>query len=280
MTAVQPSHPMCSKVTPGDYLFYHTIDLPGLGEMPGEWDLRSNPDEYLGNTILTNKQVLDLGTANGFLTFHMESKGASVVSYDVSPHDDWDIIPHASREDATLAYDRRNRLRKINNAYRLSHRLLNSRARLVRGTVFAIPDLVGLVDITLAGYVLLHGSNPFLALRQAARITRETIVITGILANTRQRLLHRLFGRLGATTERKIRHGLLGLFRLFRPAAVTSRCEETGGHPTPEQLEKFLPVLGFKAIRISYHRQQFTQQNKAIPMYTLVANRTVPMRFV
>ena len=62
-------------INPDDYHFYHAIDLPGIGEMPGEWDLRHAPDEYLGNVVVTNKRVLDMGTANGFLSFHMESKG-------------------------------------------------------------------------------------------------------------------------------------------------------------------------------------------------------------
>lgn len=77
-----------APINPDEYYFYHTIDLPGLGEMKGEWDLRIAPDAYLGNVDLANKRVLEMGTANGFLSFHMEKKGASVVSYDLSPEND------------------------------------------------------------------------------------------------------------------------------------------------------------------------------------------------
>ena len=285
MIAVQSSDFTCREDNLDDYLFYHTIDLPGLGVMPGEVDLRYAPDDYLGNIIVTNKRVLDMGTASGFLSFHMENKGASVVSYDLPPNDNWDIVPHASREGATqekitLASERRNRMRKINNAYRLSHRLLNSRAELVRGTAFAVPDLVGLVDITTFGNIREHVSNPLLAIQQAACITRETIVITERLDTTRQPVIDRLFGWLGTSAVRKICHRLVEPSGLSQPLVAIGNLEETGQSLTPELLVEFLRVLDFGDVRISYHRQHLAQHNKTILMYTLVANRTVSLRSV
>ncbi len=277
MTAIQPPDLTCNEVNLDDCHFYHTIDLPGLGEMPGEWDLRSAVDDYLGNIIVTNKRVLDMGTANGFLTFHMESKGASVVSYDLSPNDDWEIVSHTGKNGATLSSERRKRIRKINNAYRLSHSLLNSRARLVRGTVFAIPNLVGPVDITTFGNMLQHINNPLLALQQAARITRETIVVTERRDTTRQQIISRLFGWLGASTVRKICHRVMGPLVISQPPVSIDYPEGTGYQLTPELLKESLRVLGFGEVHISYHHQHVNQQNQRVPMYTLVANRTVPM---
>ncbi|WP_020601568.1 class I SAM-dependent methyltransferase [Spirosoma spitsbergense] len=280
MTAIQPSNLIRRKVTPDDYHFYHTIDLPGLGEMPGEIDLRNAPDEYLGNIIVTNKRVLDMGTANGFLTFYMEKKGASLVSYDFSPNDDLAIVPHPGKAANDLISERRNRIRKINNAYRLSHRLLNSRAELVRGTLFAIPDLVKPVDITTFGSILQHVSNPLLALQQAARITRETIVITAMLNNTRPPIIDRLFGRLATSTMRKIRHRFTGPPVASESLAAVDPFEETGGQLTPERLDDFLYALGFGDVRINYHRQHVARHDKPLLMYTLVANRTESMQSV
>ena len=94
-----------------------------------------------------------------------------MISYHVSPDDDWAIGPHTGKDRIALASEQRSRSRKINNAYRLSHKLLNSRAELVRGTAFAIPTLVGPVDITTFVNMLQQVGNPLLALRQAARIT-------------------------------------------------------------------------------------------------------------
>jgi SAM-dependent methyltransferase len=277
MTAIHHPDLTFAEVSADDYHFYHTIDLPGLGEMPGEWDLRNAPDEYLGNVIVTNKRVLDMGTANGFLSFHMESKGASVVSYDVSPNDDWDIVPRSNKEGSTLATERRNRIRKINNAYRLSHNLLNSRAELVRGTIFAIPNLVRPVDITTFSNTLQHVSNPLFALQLAARITRETIVVTERRDDTQPQIISRLLGWLGAATGRTIRRGEMGSSLIAQSLASIGHPEGTGHHLTPELLKESLRVLGFGDIRISYHRQPVVGSNKSIPMYTLVANRTEPI---
>lgn len=277
MLTIQPEAPV-TDINPDDYYFYHTIDLPGLGEMSGEWDLRPTADDYVGNVNVTNKRVLEMGAANGFLTFHMEKKGASVVSYDLSPDEDWDMVPFAHKDAAVLAPDRKNHIRKINNAYRLGHRLLNSRAEYVHGTVYDIPAKVGLVDISTFGSILLHVRDPFRAVEQAAWITKETIVITEILDNNRQLVINRLFGWLGSAVVRKIRNKLLGPSMIFRPIARIGLPEETWWHLTPELLEAFLKVLGFGDIQITYHQQLFAQHNKSQLMYTLVANRTVPIK--
>ncbi|MBC3784115.1 class I SAM-dependent methyltransferase [Spirosoma utsteinense] len=276
MSAPQPAnHP--AQISPDDYYFYHTIDLPGLGEMKGEWDLRPFARAYLGHIDLHNKRVLEIGAANGFLSFHMEKEGASVISYDLSPDLDWDMVPFAHKDGAAWAPKRKNHIRKLNNAYRLSHSLLNSRAEFIHGTVYDIPKSVGMVDISTFGSILLHVRDPFLAIQQAARLTKETIVITEILDNNRQKVINTLFGWLGSRTVRRIRHKLLGPSMIFRPIASVGHPEETWWHLTPELLEQFLDVLGFGDIHISYHTQFFAEHNKSHLMYTLVANRTVPM---
>src|SRR5436305_13837565 len=65
--------------------FYHTTDVPGSGVGEGEWDLRGGEEAYLGRAPFAGTRVLELGTAAGFLTFHMEGRGAEVVSYDPTP---------------------------------------------------------------------------------------------------------------------------------------------------------------------------------------------------
>jgi 2-polyprenyl-3-methyl-5-hydroxy-6-metoxy-1,4-benzoquinol methylase len=68
-----------------DCFFYHTIEIPGYGIVEGPWDLRAGLGDYLGNVDLRGKRVLELGTASGFVCFHMERQGADVVAYDLSP---------------------------------------------------------------------------------------------------------------------------------------------------------------------------------------------------
>ncbi len=279
MHTVQPLG-SSATVNPDDYYFYHTIDLPSLGEMKGEWDLRPFVDDYLGHVPLAGKRVLEMGAANGFLSFYMEKKGASVVSYDLSPELDWDMVPFAHKDGTAWAPKRKNHIRKLNNAYRLGHSLFHSKAELVHGTVYDIPKTVGLVDISTFGSILLHVRDPFLAIEQAAKITKETIVITEILDNNRQKIINQLFGWMGESTVRKIRSKLLGPSMIFRPIAKIGHPEETWWHFTPEILEQFLQVLGFGDIQVKYHKQFFAQHNKIQLMYTIVANRTVPIKEV
>ncbi len=267
-----------SEINPDDFYFYHTINLPGLGQMNGEWDLRATVDDYLGNVNLTQKRVLEMGAANGFLSFYMESKGAAVISYDLSPDQDWDMVPHARKDLAALAPERKNHIRKINNAYNLGHSLFNSRAERVYGSVYAIPNSIGLVDISTFGSILLHVRDPFLALQQAASITKETIVVTEVVDNNRQRIFNRLFSWLGAAAVRRIRHKILGPSMIFRPIARLGSPEETWWHLSPELLEEFLNVLGFGDVTITYHRQHFAQHNRTELMYTLVAHRNAPLK--
>ena len=60
-----------------DCFFYHTLDLPGIGLVEGQWDLRGRFDDYIGDVDLRDKTVLDVGTANGFLTFEAEKRGGA-----------------------------------------------------------------------------------------------------------------------------------------------------------------------------------------------------------
>jgi 2-polyprenyl-3-methyl-5-hydroxy-6-metoxy-1,4-benzoquinol methylase len=72
-----------------DCFFYHTMDLPGLGVVRGQWDLRGRFDDYIGGVSVAGKSVLDIGTATGFLSFESEHQGASrVLSVDMG-----DVLP-------------------------------------------------------------------------------------------------------------------------------------------------------------------------------------------
>src|SRR5436190_7409780 len=74
--------------------FYHTMEIPGHGLVRGQWDLRGNVDEYLGNFDFAGKRVLEIGPASGFLTFELERRGAEVVAVDVGDQKPWDFVPY------------------------------------------------------------------------------------------------------------------------------------------------------------------------------------------
>ncbi len=81
-------------VTVRDCEGYHFIDLPGGEVFPGQWDLRGRMPEYIGYAIVKDKRVLDIGCANGFLSFEMEKLGASEgVSFRAGDHRRIAFIP-------------------------------------------------------------------------------------------------------------------------------------------------------------------------------------------
>src|SRR4030042_6213554 len=75
--------------------FYHTCESPGIGLVEGQWDLRHGLAQYLGNYDFTNKRVLEIGPASGFLTFHIEKTAREVVAMDL-PIDLklWNFVPY------------------------------------------------------------------------------------------------------------------------------------------------------------------------------------------
>lgn len=240
--------------------FYHTMELPGLGVVAGEWDLRQGLAAYLGEVPLAGKRVLEIGTASGYVGFSMELQGAEVVAFDLAPDGTPDLVPYARANLEQRLHDHRSHVERIHNAFWFAHRLLESKARVVYGNVYAIPDAIGPVDVATFGCVLLHLRDPFQTLAQAARLTRETIIVTEPLV-TRSRLKRWLLARLGGAA-------------LFFPDHQTTRPETTWWVLTPELIQRFLAVLGFERVTITYHHQLF--QGKRVPLFTVVGRRTSP----
>ena len=158
--------------------FYHTTNLPGFGMVKGDWDLRAGINDYLGHVSFAGKRVLDVGTASGFLCFHAEKAGADVIAYDLAPHMQWDVVPFGGGVADSDSAERFHSITSINNSFWLSHRAMASKARMVHGSIYSIPAEIGPVDICLFGSILLHLRDPFLALQNGCRLTKETVVVT------------------------------------------------------------------------------------------------------
>jgi SAM-dependent methyltransferase len=247
--------------------FYHTIDLPGHGHINGAWDLRAGIDRYLGHTRFAGKRVLDVGTASGFLTFHMERQGAEVVSYDLSPDHRWDVVPFAGADLGRLQRGARRNVRRYNNGYWLCHRALRSRARMVYGTAYAIPATIGHVDVATCGCILLHLRDPFRALENVCRVTRETVVVTDLVPRRRlgQWLLARLLGGWGTW--------LLGGRPQFLPAVSRRGHGDCAWWELPPAVVcQMLGVLGFEDARVTYHTQLFEGSRRLL--FTVAGRRT------
>lgn len=248
--------------------FYHTMDVPGHGTVTGDWDLRAGVRRYLGGVDFRGKRVLEVGTANGFLCFEMERLGAEVVAYDLSEDQSWDIVPYAQGNLEELLAARKTQIRRLNNGYWFAHQAHRSRARVVYGSVYDIPEEIGPVDVTTFGCVLLHVRDPFLALQRALRLTRRTVIVTEPVPRI-TRLTRRLrYLGLPAVLSRMS----LPAAMQFLPDCRRRQPTETWWRLTPELLREFLGVLGFRRSKVTFHHQAY--KGRKIQLYTIVATNT------
>lgn len=165
------------------------MELPGFGEVPGQWDLRGRFDEYVGDVDLSGKRVLDVGTATGFLSFEAEKREAArVVSFDMSDPRQFRFLPFRDklsyRDPERWAKQFGAEIERWKNAYWLCHRLLESRAEVFYGNIYDLPTALGEFDVAIVGAVLEHLHDPISALASITRLTKEkVVVVTPLLEN-------------------------------------------------------------------------------------------------
>ena len=211
----------------------------------------------MGHEACDGKRVLEIGTASGFLCFHMEDHGAEVVAYDLSEAHDWDVVPFANEDHERQLAERRRHIRAINDGWWLAHRARNSSASVVYGNVYDVPEAIGKVDIVTFGAILLHLRDPFLALQNAVRLNPDVVIVTESLS-IRLSLPQILAG--------KVQPG-----PMFLPNRRRGGPHETWWLLTPDLIKRMLGVLGFADSKVHYHRQRF--ENRWQPMFTVVARR-------
>jgi SAM-dependent methyltransferase len=291
-----------------DCWFYHTIDLPGVGTVEGEWDLRGGVDAYLGHQNWNGKRVLELGTASGYLCFAMEERGANVVAFDQAPGLEPDLIPLATEQNLGEKARGMNVLtERLRNSYWFCHRLRKSKAQVVYGNIYDLPPAIGPVDVATFGCILLHLRDPFLALANAARFVKEAIVVTEVFYQNEwdARILGAEY--LPAPTEpplappttfvghvrrklRPIKRALLGSPPVPSPPVTSVPAVVFMPNPadptlptklyswwqfSPAALQRMLGVLGFADSTVTTHTQIFQKTNR-VQLFTVVARRTAP----
>lgn len=252
-----------------DCHFYHTTDVPGYGLIPAEWDLRQGIDAYLGGVDFAGKRVLELGTASGFVCFHMERKGADVVAYDLSDKQAWDVVPFSRFAHENFLQERKEHIRRLNNAYWLCHRAFGSNSKVVYGDVYSIPREIGLVDIATCGAILIHVRDPFLALQNALSLCRETVIITDRVNPFRIPNSLRFH-------ERILRLKTLAPSMKFLPDWRSQEPKETWWRLSPEVVQRFIGVLGFEKSEVTYHYQTYNRGKVKVRLrfFTIVGHRT------
>jgi hypothetical protein len=263
--------------------FYHVMDIPGYGVVGGKWDLRDTVDQYLGGVDFEEKRVLELGTASGFLCFHMEKKGAEIVAYDIDERQEWDVVPYCQYDYSKHIEYLREYTNRLKNAYWYAYKALNSKAKVVYGSVYEIPEEIGMVDIATFCSILLHLRDPFRALQSALKLVRETVIVTDLVPRKAAFLLrsHSLLRCFAALIKRNMfpRQESLPEHKVpymeFLPNFRTLEHKDAWWYLSPGIVVNFLGVLGFEEAHVTYHFQKATYRGGVKrQLYTVVGRRT------
>lgn len=256
-----------------DCYFYHTMDIPGHGLVTGEWDLRGREDVYLGGFDFSGKRVLELGPASGFLTQYMERQGADVVAYDLSEDHSWDTVPFDGSDFEQLDKERREHIRRLNNGWWLNHAAHDMSAKAVYGTVYTVPDAIGPVDVATFASILIHLRDPFLAVRTAARLVRETIIVTEMYPTTDFHLVQDQLNSADPAIVTELPEESFGEPKtIFMPQYWDKAFGDTWWQLSPTTVIRFLGVLGFTETRVTYHFAP-SRGNPRTMLYTVIGHR-------
>jgi tRNA (mo5U34)-methyltransferase len=137
--------------------WYHSIELPDGRVIPGLQTLEQLRERIARFPIpenLTGKRVLDIGAWDGWFSFEMERRGASVVAVD------------STRQETFFE----------------ARRLLDSRVEYVIEDVCRLnPKDIGCFDIVLFFGVLYHVKHPLLALEKVCELTTEMACIESLV---------------------------------------------------------------------------------------------------
>jgi SAM-dependent methyltransferase len=248
-----------SAVTREECSFYHTVETADGEVVMGPWDLRGREREYLGGVDFSGRRVLELGPATGALTQYLEDAGADVVGFDAGFDVSIDLHP-----DPTGADDRARRLEhaqmvgRVQRSWWYLHSRHRCRAAMVYGDIYTLPGDIGQFDISVFAAILLHLRSPVAALTEAARRTREAIVVTESWGFERE-LLHENVMKIFPYGD----GGRWTVWWSISAGAVVSMLE----------------TLGFADTTVTEHEQlhQFGHDAGApyrpMPMYTVVGRR-------
>jgi len=169
------------SINVAECLFYHTVDIPGHGTVPGFWDIRGKESQYLGDVTFQGKRVLEIGPATGQLSFFMERQGAEVVSIEAAADytfeifwDSFDIVPQELQE---MLNRKREEIERVKNAYWFCHRAFESKAKVHYGSGYSLPRELGKFDVSVLACVLLHTKNPLRIIENSARVTEDKMII-------------------------------------------------------------------------------------------------------
>lgn len=235
-----------------DCSFYHSMDLPGVGEVQGLWNLRPGVEDYLGRIAFDGQRVLEIGPASGFLTVQMEKRGGNVVAVELADETLWNYVPYPDNLAAPYEVELRTALDQMKNAFWLAHEAYGLKAKAVYANAYNLPDGIGEFDIAVLASVLLHCYAPLKMVEQCARRAKTIVITEPFFAD------------------------LTGPVCRLHPSPDPAELG-TWWHFSPEFFTQFLAVMGFTSLAVSRHEQLLTLRHinrfETIQMFTVVGSR-------
>lgn len=158
-------------------IWYHTVELPGGVTTPGIFDHRPYLEAYGLPADLRGKTALDVGAASGFFTFELERRGAAVTATDLPT---WAAHDFGANYEPELAPPQAESY--LHEPFLLAQRARGSLAARILTSIYDIsPATTGTFDLVFCGSVLIHLSDPAMALRRLRDVTREVAIIATVV---------------------------------------------------------------------------------------------------
>ena len=159
-------------LTRAECRFYHSIDVPGVGEIKGPWDLRGHEPVYLGDVDLKGTRVLEFGPSSGYSPTGWRSRAPRGRVRRRLGRDHRSLARTGQRDAQAAPRSRQDDERSANSWWYL-HRAFESPAKVVYGNIYDLPGDIGEYDVAVFGAICLHLHDPIKALEQAARRSRH-----------------------------------------------------------------------------------------------------------
>ena len=237
-----------------DCSFFHCLDLPGGETIAAPWDFRETEAEYHGGVSLAGRRVLEIGAASGCHSFWMERQGAQVVPYDLSPEFSWDLMPTPTQDREDVEAAMRVGIRRINAGWHYAAERLGSKLSLEHGTIYSVPESLGVFDVITFGSVLLHTRDPIGAVQGLAPRATEAILI-----------MDRLPPHLDPEKPLMEFQPRIGMEKPFGAW--------TWWWFTPAVFIRLLTVLGYSEFDVKVSKHLHAASGKPLDLFTLVARR-------
>lgn len=160
----------------GELTWYHTLELPEGVVTPGFFDHRPDLHRYRFPDDLSGQRALDVGQQDGYWSFELERRGASVTGIDLDRAEDLDWPPRLS-ESGTRREEGGFPLAD-GTAFRLAREALGSSVERLPISAYEVtPETVGTFDLVLVGSVLVHMRDPMLALERLASVCTGRLIL-------------------------------------------------------------------------------------------------------